>query len=239
MALLIGLWFLLHLAIQAGPPPASTELYYVVFLRPAPDRTRLTQAEGDRIQAAHMANILAMAARGVMVAAGPFDAKPPAISGIFVFARGAKVGSLDEARRIAAEDPTVVEHRNIVDVVPWLGPPGIGAEYARLHAERPDMPQDMGIQPFFLIYRAASTAGPDAALREHAAYLDQLHSTGVIGAAGPTEGRDDLLSIVVFNRIDEAVAARLMADDPAVKSGALRAEAHGWYCADHVLPGKR
>src|SRR5512147_2760695 len=95
-----------------------TDLYYLVFLRPAPDRKPLSKEAGEKIQADHMANIHAMANRGVMVAAGPFGDTPTTISGVFVF----KVGSLEEARKIAEADPTVVEHRNTVDVHAWRGP---------------------------------------------------------------------------------------------------------------------
>src|SRR5260221_14412364 len=102
---------LLGLLLAAGLP-AETDLYHLVFLRPAPDRKPISKEEGERIQAAHMANIRSMAARGVLVAAGPFGDTPATISGVFVF----KTGSLDEARRLAAEDPTVAEHRNTADV---------------------------------------------------------------------------------------------------------------------------
>src|SRR6185295_9291874 len=106
MTLLISLYLLLHPAVQPLPVNAqtsATDLYYVVFLRPNPARTRLGPEDSQRLQAAHMANINAMGASGVLVAAGPFGDTPPTISGIFIF----KVASLAEARRIAALDPTV------------------------------------------------------------------------------------------------------------------------------------
>src|SRR4051812_24882806 len=101
---------------QTVPAPDSTDLnhtdlYYIVFLRRAPDLKPLAKAEGDRIQSAHMANIRSMAERGILVAAGPFGDTPPSISGVFLF----KTASLEETRRIAEQDPTVVEHRNTVE----------------------------------------------------------------------------------------------------------------------------
>src|SRR5689334_8501044 len=101
----------LCLSAQTTTPPDAGTTYYLAFLRPAPDRKPLEKADAERIQKAHMANIGDMAARGVLVAAGPFDDKPVTISGIFVM----KADSLEEARRIAAQDPTVVEHRNVID----------------------------------------------------------------------------------------------------------------------------
>src|SRR5205807_768753 len=127
----------------------STDLYYLVFLRPDPARKPLTPADSERIQSAHMANIHAMADRGVLVVAGPFGDTPVTISGVFVF----KAASLDDARHIAAEDPTVLEHRNLVDAYQWRGPAGIGAEYFRLHKQDPKTPEDMGVQPFCMLYR--------------------------------------------------------------------------------------
>jgi uncharacterized protein YciI len=238
MTTLFSFMLLLHTFVSvgqrpAGPSAGKTDLYFVVFLRPAPDRPRLAATEMDRIQTAHMANIHAMADRGVLVAAGPFEDTPTTISGLFLF----KVASLDEARRIASADPTVVEHRNTVEVFAWRGPGGIGEEYKRLHAERPDTPEGMGVQPLFLMHRAAGMSATDAMLKAHTDYVDRLRTEGKIAATGLAEGAGDLFSMVVFNRIGDEEAARLVANDPAVKGGALRAEAHRWWCAEHVLPG--
>lgn len=210
----------------------TTEPYYIVFLRPAADRKPISQADSERIQSAHMANIRAMAERGVLVAAGPFGDTPTTISGIFVM----KAASLDEARRIAGEDPTVIEHRNTVDVVAWRGPARIGAEYRRLHQANPATPEDMGVQPFFMLYR-----GPewDATARNaHENYIAGLQREGKLGAAGNVESGGEMLAIVIFNRMPDAEAKRLIDEDPAVKSGALRAEYHHWWSAAHVLPGR-
>lgn len=73
---------LLAMAFLGGPATSSqantdaSDLYYLVFLRPNPARTNLSKAEGDRIQAAHMANIHKMAEDGVLVAAGPWLESP-------------------------------------------------------------------------------------------------------------------------------------------------------------------
>lgn len=115
----------LSLYAQGTAALKPTTGYYVVFLRPDPSRKPLSKADGDRIQSAHMANIQKMARDGVLVAAGPFDDTPITISGTFVF----KVGSLQSAQAIAAQDPTVLEHRNTADAHAWLGPPGIAVEY--------------------------------------------------------------------------------------------------------------
>ena len=96
-----------------------------------------------------MANIQAMAARGVLVAAGPFEDHPPLVSGLLVF----KTTSAEEAKRIAEQDPTVVEHRNNVEVFEWRGPEGVGEEYRRLRTADPKAPVEMGVHPFVLLLR--------------------------------------------------------------------------------------
>src|SRR5579872_797577 len=137
---------LLLLCLLSAAPP---DPYYLVFLRPDPARKPIAKEESERIMKAHMTNIRSMAARGILMAAGPFEDTPATISGIFVF----RAASIEEARRIAAGDPTVVEHRNRVDVHPWRGPEGIGVEYFRLHKEHPETPENMGVHPLCLIYR--------------------------------------------------------------------------------------
>lgn len=228
-SLLLPAMLSLPLGAQPAAAPA-TAVYYVVFLRPAADRKPLSKENGGRIQSAHMANIRAMAARGVLVAAGPFEDTPATISGIFVM----KAASLEDARRIAAEDPTVVEHRNTVDVVAWRGPEGIGAEYARLHKEHPETPEDMGVHPFFMLRRGAA-GGPEMA-RAHQEYIRSLRGQGKLSAAGAVQGGGDLLGIVIFSRIPDDEARRLMDGDPGVKAGLMRVEAHRWWCSAHVLP---
>jgi uncharacterized protein YciI len=228
----LAAWSLSLVLLAPIAPAAATARYYIAFLRPAPDRTPLAPADAERIQAAHMANIEDMGKRGIVVAAGPFEDKPPTISGIFVFA----LKSREEAQRIAESDPTVVAHRNVIDVVTWDGPAGIGAEYVRLHAGHPEMPEGMGVQPFFMLY-AADTSASVHVTDPETTYLNGLRAAGHVAAWGSASGRPGLVAIVVFNRLTDDEAQRLMAADPAVASGSTRAEFHRWWCAAHVLPG--
>lgn len=210
------------LALPAGAQSADT--YQIVFLRPSPDRKTLPKEEGERLQSSHMANIRSMSQRGILVAAGPFGDTPQTISGIFVM----KTASLDEALRIAAEDPTVVAHRNTVDGVTWTGPKGVGEEHRRLQAGDPKMSPDMGVHPLVLL-----RGKPNAA---HDEYVARLRRERKVAAAGPLEGNGDLGALVIFQRIPDEEAKRLIDDDPAVKSGVLRVEFHHWWSAAHVLP---
>ncbi len=223
--------FLLFFAQGAAPPNAAPP-YSVVFLRPDPARKPISNEDTDRIKAAHLANVQSMAKRGVLVAAGPFDDKSTTILGIFVF----KITSLEEAKRIAAEDPTVVEHRTVVEAHSWRGPAGIGDEYFRLHKENPATPEGMGVHPLVLMYRGDAWSQHQELLNDHREYMQRLLREGKLAAAGPSDGDRDLVGIGVFQRIPDEEAQRLMADDPSVKAGVMRAEFHRWWCAAHVLP---
>ena len=234
--MLVQLLSALLLWPQAGPAPDSTDVYYLVFLRPDPARTPLAKADGERIQSAHMANIRDMGARGILMAAGPFDDTPPTISGIFVL----KAASLDEARRIAAQDPTVVEHRNRVDVFAWRGPRDVGVEYRRSHKENPQTPEGMGVQPFVMLYRGGDwdkqPSKRTQILAAHDEYIGRMRQEGKLGASGPVQGDASLQAIVIFHRMHDDEARRLAGEDPAVKAGVLRVEYHRWWSAEHVLP---
>jgi uncharacterized protein YciI len=214
--------------------PNATAPYYVVFLRPDPVRKVLAKEDGERIQAAHMANIHKMASDGVLVAAGPFDDEPTTISGVFFF----KTDSLQRAQAIAAQDPTVLEHRNSVDVHGWAGPPGIGVEYFRLHALDAKMPENMQVHPLCMVYRGTAweSGQRDSLLVEHERYIERLKEQGKLGAAGKIDAPDDLVGLVIFKPTSLEEARRVLGEDPAVQAGVLRIEYHHWWSSDHVLP---
>lgn len=99
------------------PPaqPFKQTTYYFTFLRRGPKWTAERTPETDRLQAAHMANINAMAKTRKLVIAGPFE-NGGDYAGVFVF----KVGSLEEAKALAESDPAIKAGRLVSDVHPWL-----------------------------------------------------------------------------------------------------------------------
>jgi uncharacterized protein YciI len=99
------------------PPaqPFKQTTYYFSFLRRGPKWSAQRTPETETLQAAHMANINAMAKTGKLVIAGPFE-NAGDYAGVFVF----KVGSLDEAKALAESDPAVKAGRLVADVHPWL-----------------------------------------------------------------------------------------------------------------------
>jgi len=151
-----------------------------------------------------------------------------------------KMSSLEAARALASKDPTVLAHRNTVDVHTWLGPPGIGVEYFRLHKLDPGTPENMQSHPLCLLYHGAAweekRSKRDQLLTAHERYVDQIRSLGKLGAAGAIQAPDDLLGMVIFKPVSLQEAQRLLRADPAVQAGVLRADFHAWWSSDHVLP---
>lgn len=99
------------------PPaqPMKQATYYFTFLRRGPKWTAEKTSDTEKLQAAHMANINAMAKTGKLVIAGPFE-NGGDYAGVFVF----KVGSIEEAKVLAESDPAIKAGRLVADVHPWL-----------------------------------------------------------------------------------------------------------------------
>ena len=219
-----------HGAPAAGA--ASPAPYCIVFLRPDPARLPMSREEGRRIMGAHMANIQGMADRGILSAAGPMDDRPTTISGIFVLISG----SLDEARRIASMDPTVVARRNTIDVHAWRGPPGIGEAYFARAKERPGDEPVMNGHAFCIVSRGPAWKDGPGPLDEHARFVETLRARGMLAAAGPVVSDPDLLAIVIFKTPSVVDAKTILGDDPPVRAGLFSVEYHQWWTADRVLP---
>jgi uncharacterized protein YciI len=228
------------LTLVSGAPmygvAEKTQQYFVTFLRPHPGRKALSKQDSERIQAAHMANIHKMAQSGDLVSAGPFADTPTTISGMFIF----KVDSLQEAQAIAAQDPTIVEHRNTVDTHAWDGPPEIGVEYKRLHELDPKTPENMQPHPLCLVYRGSAWSEKQSTrpslMVAHAEYVRQLRKQGKLSAAGAIAPPDNLLGMIVFRPLSLTDAKQALEKDPAVAAGLLHIEYHVWWSSDHVLP---
>jgi uncharacterized protein YciI len=105
--------------IMKAAPPTKTATYYLSFLRHGPRWTPEKTPETEKLQAAHMANINAMAKTGKLVIAGPFE-NGGDYAGVYVF----KVGSLEEAKSLAESDPAIKAGRLVAEVHPWLVPQG-------------------------------------------------------------------------------------------------------------------
>ena len=100
----------------AGEPPAEMESYQLVLLkRPAqvPEHTDEQRAE---IQRGHLAYLFRLGEEGKIVIAGPFSDQPDeTLRGLALY----RVGSVEEARRLAEADPAVQAGRLEVEAMTW------------------------------------------------------------------------------------------------------------------------
>jgi uncharacterized protein YciI len=90
------------------------ERYSLVLLkRPANGGTKVPDPEA--LQRQHLGHLQAMARAGKLVVAGPFDDQTdPRLRGMCLYR-----ASLEEARRLAHEDPAVKAGRLEVEVLSW------------------------------------------------------------------------------------------------------------------------
>jgi uncharacterized protein YciI len=221
----------LTLAGRAAPASEGSP-YYLVFLRPDPNRIPLHQSLREAIMAEHLANIQKMADEGILAAAGPMDDETTTISGIFVL----KADSLGDAQRIAASDPTVLVKRNTVDVHPWWGPKGIGDGYFQWKRSNPGAKDVMAAHAFCILLRMPASAGPATADPGDSAFVESLRESGALLAAGRIDGDPVIAEVVIFKTASIDEARRSLASDPGVAAGRLQPEFHNWWTADRVMP---
>lgn len=106
--------------MKKAATPIKMTTAYLGFLSRGAKWTRETTPQTEELQKAHMANINKLAEMKKLVVAGPFGDNGQ-LRGIFVF----KVDSLEEAKQLAATDPSVRAGRLAIDMHTWLVPEGI------------------------------------------------------------------------------------------------------------------
>ena len=106
---------------EKKPEPKYEMTTYVMgLLRRNPNAPKQSEAEANRIQEGHMANIRKMAETGKLIVAGPFTDNTE-LRGVFIF----KVSSVEEARALAAPDPAIQEGRLVLELHPWFAAAGL------------------------------------------------------------------------------------------------------------------
>ncbi|CAN5875452.1 hypothetical protein BH18ACI4_BH18ACI4_23620 [soil metagenome] len=106
--------------MQKAASPLKMTTAYIGFLSRGAKWTPEKTPQTEELQKAHRANINRLAETKKLVVAGPFG-DDGRLRGIFVF----RVGSLKEAKELAATDPSVQAGRLSIDMHPWLVPEGI------------------------------------------------------------------------------------------------------------------
>jgi uncharacterized protein YciI len=108
-------------APRTAEPPAEFDTYQFVLLRRPADAPEIDEETAVALQAQHLGHLQEMREAGHLLAAGPLlDQADETLRGIAIY----RVGSLDEARRLAEADPAVRAGRFVVDAMTWLTPKG-------------------------------------------------------------------------------------------------------------------
>lgn len=104
------------LAKRLGADARGMRKYVIVILKTGP--TRVPDGEARKAMfAGHFANMERLAGEGKLALAGPFDKDPGGWRGLFVLA----VDDVEEARRLTATDPVIVNGEMVAEFHPWYG----------------------------------------------------------------------------------------------------------------------
>jgi len=113
---LVVLALLLPTVASAGTK--ELRVYHASLLRLGPNAAKVTPGDRARLFAEHLAYRHALYQAGDILMYGPFDGSPdPTFRGLSVW-RGDK--SIDDIRKLVAEDPYVKAGVMVADVMVWL-----------------------------------------------------------------------------------------------------------------------
>lgn len=105
-----------ELAKRYGADERGMRLYVLVVLKTGP--TPVTDPEKRKAMfAGHFANMARLGKEGKLVLAGPFEKNEEGWRGLFVFA----VSDVEEARKLVATDPVVINGEMVPELHPWYG----------------------------------------------------------------------------------------------------------------------
>jgi len=217
---------------QDQPQPGTAQYFFVLLKRPA-NAPLLSKEAGEKLQEEHMANIRKLHAEHKLLVAGPFTDDTP-LRGIFVL----QATSLPQAQGWANSDPAIQAGRLVAEVHgPWqiVDPNAI---------HEPDSGTQEMQRYTLVLAMSGDKWNPDApgfadTLKLHGAYLHDMIAQGKIAVVGrfPLSDPGNLRGVIIY-RLALEEAKKLAEDDPAVKAGLLKSEAHPWITGKGVLaPG--
>ncbi len=220
----------------AGDPDPATERYALGLLWRGPAWTPERTPRTDSLQAGHMANIRAMWEAGRLVAAGPCGGDP-VLRGIFVW----RVDSLADVPALLEGDPAVRAGRLRCETRRWIADAGIGDDYRARKAADPQGRDSMVTFSLVLLQRGpAYTSNWNAKVKRvlegHVKHTGKLRREGRLVLGGSIEGLGETRGLLVF-AADTAATRKLLADDPAVKSGRFVPRVWQWWTAYGSVPG--
>jgi len=101
---------------ESHAPQPQFDVYQLVLLMRPAQREEIAQERVEELQRQHLAHLTRMGEEGHLVAAGPFgDQDDERYRGLALY----RVGSVEEARRLAEADPAVRAGRLEVEVMSW------------------------------------------------------------------------------------------------------------------------
>lgn len=103
------------LAVKAAEAPPNMTTYYFGVLMKGPKWSKEKTPETAKIQEGHMAHLNAMWKAGKLVLAGPL-ADDGDWRGVLIY----RTKTLEEAQRLAEDDPAVKAGRLAVTMHPWM-----------------------------------------------------------------------------------------------------------------------
>lgn len=124
-----------ELAKRYGADERGMRQYVLVILKSGP--TPVTDPDKRKAMfAGHFANMERLGKEGKLVLAGPFGENDDGWRGLFVFA----VADLEEARKLVATDPVVINGEMVPELYPWYGTAAVMAIpeiYPKLEPPKP------------------------------------------------------------------------------------------------------
>ena len=97
-------------------PPEEFDVYQLVLLRRPQRRLPVDAATADLLQHQHLGHLANMTEAGYLRVVGPIGEQPDdSLRGICIY----RVGSIEEARRLAEMDPAVQAGQLTIEVMTW------------------------------------------------------------------------------------------------------------------------
>jgi len=213
---------------QTKEPEFKLEKFYLVLLTKGPNWKAGETPEYKHMLSEHMTKVSALAKSGKVVLAGPVF-NDERLSGIGVFA----VGSADEARSLASDDPLVTSGQFAAEVHTWYAAPNI--------MKMPDGALKLDTYYLGFLRKGPKWTGADIPelkelMKAHLANIGKLAKLGKLVIAGPMGDDGDIRGIFVFKTASIDEALQLSNTDPAVKAGHLVVDLHAWSVPSGGLP---
>jgi len=221
--------FASHVGVAQEKPEPESKLvrFYMALLKKGPKWSTEQTKETAELHEQHIAYLTSLLESGQAIISGPI-AEDGDLRGIVIL----RAPSLEDAKLLARDDPTVEDGHLIVEVHPW---------WAEDVMKKPNAP--LKLTPVYLAFltkgpkwSAADTPENEKLQKAHLANIERLAGMRKLVIAGPFGDNGDRRGIFVFRVGSLEEAQSLCATDPAVKAGHLAVELHQWMVPEGVLP---